>query len=70
MQINWAGLGSVLVVGLVAAVVFVSLFAVGVDALGRRSAGRSVALSTVVTVLCFAACVGVVGFGLYKIVVH
>ena len=65
MSINWSGLGLVFVAGLVAAVLFVALFSFGVSAWSRR--GVAVA-NSVLAVVCFALCVGVVGYGLYAIV--
>ena len=66
MTINWAGLGTVFLVALVASVLFVGRFSVGIGAWTRRG---EAALNSVLAVVCFALCVGVVGYGIFAIAV-
>ena len=64
MTINWAGLGTVFLVALVAAVLFVGLFSVGIGAWSRR--GEAV-LNNVVAVACFALCAAIIVYGIVAI---
>ncbi|HVV14463.1 hypothetical protein [Amycolatopsis sp.] len=72
MNIDWAALGSVFLIALVAVAALTSLFAVGVRGLAARTTAREgggsggAALSG--AVVCFAVCVAVVGYGIYLIV--
>lgn len=73
MKIDWAALGSVFVIALVAAVVITSLFAVGVRGLAaretaREGGGNGGTAGLTSAVICFAICVAVVGYGIYLIV--
>ncbi|MEU5692870.1 hypothetical protein [Actinosynnema sp. NPDC020468] len=70
MHVNWSALGQVLVVALVVGVGVVSLFSLGVlvgdrqtTEGGTRSSGASIA-----SILCFAACAAIVGYGVYLVV--
>ncbi|MFI9388119.1 hypothetical protein [Kutzneria sp. NPDC052558] len=64
MTINWGGLGEVFVVSIVAAVLFVSLFSVGIGAWTRR--GEAV-LNNVLAIVSFALCAAIVGYGIFAI---
>jgi hypothetical protein len=69
MHINWSGLGEVFVVALAAGVGIVVLFSLGIMSLGRRAeGGGSAAVSTTVAYVCFAACLAIVGYGIYLVV--
>lgn len=67
VSINWGALGEVFVVSFGAAVGVIVLFALGVNALAT-AAGPRAAAARPLAVLCFLACVLVVGYGLYLIV--
>jgi hypothetical protein len=67
MTINWAGLGAVFVVALVASVLFVGLFSVGIGAWARRG---EAALNNVLAIACFVLCAAVVGYGIVTIAVR
>ncbi|GHF79912.1 NAD/NADP transhydrogenase beta subunit [Amycolatopsis bartoniae] len=72
MKIDWAALGSVFLIALVAVAVLTSLFAVGVRGLAARTTAREGGTSggsgLTTAVVCFAICVAVVGYGIYLIV--
>lgn len=74
MNVNWAALGEVFLVGLVSVATLVTLFATGVRAVSQRVAARdrggSGAGGLTVAVLCFAACFAVVLYGLLMIISH
>ena len=65
MTINWGGLGEVFLVALVASVLFVGLFSVGIGAWTRR--GEAV-LNNVLAIGCFVLCVAIVGYGIFAVV--
>lgn len=72
MKIDWAALGSVFVIALVAVAVVTGLFAVGVRGLAARTVARegggtgTAGLTT--ALVCFAVCAAVVVYGVYLIV--
>ncbi|MFY1676336.1 MULTISPECIES: hypothetical protein [unclassified Streptomyces] len=72
MKIDWAALGSVFGVSLVATVALVGLFTLGIAGLARReratTQGAGTALSLAGAYACFAACAGAVAYGIYLIV--
>ncbi|MTD57189.1 hypothetical protein [Amycolatopsis pithecellobii] len=72
MKIDWAALGSVFLIAIVAVGVITSVFAFGVRGLAARTtareAGTSGASGLTTAVICFAICVSVVGYGIYLIV--
>ncbi|MEW2132434.1 hypothetical protein [Streptomyces sp. NPDC005435] len=72
MQIDWAAIGSVFGVSLVASVALVVLFTLGVGGLARRekaaARGESAALAVTGAYVCFAACAAAVAYGFYLIV--
>ncbi|QRP44911.1 hypothetical protein [Amycolatopsis sp. FDAARGOS 1241] len=72
MDIDWGSLGLVFVVALGAAVVLTVLFAYGVRGLAGREVARERGGSGVVqltgSIVCFAVCAAVVGYGIYLIV--
>ncbi|MGW1007196.1 hypothetical protein [Streptomyces sp. NPDC002520] len=73
MKIDWAAIGSVFGVSLVATVGLVALFTLGVTGLSRRekaaAQGNSAALAVTGAYICFAACAAAVAYGIYLIVV-
>jgi hypothetical protein len=72
MNIDWAALGSVFGVSLVATVAVVALFTLGIAGLSRRERaqahGGTAALATTGAYVCFAACVAAVAYGIQLIV--
>ena len=74
MNVNWAALGEVFVVGLAAVAGLVALFAIGVRGVSQRvvarTQGGSGAGGLTVAVSSFAACCLVVLYGLYLIIAH
>ncbi|WP_018545834.1 hypothetical protein [Streptomyces sp. LaPpAH-108] len=72
MHIDWAAIGSVFGVSLVATVALVVLFTLGVNGLARREKaaerGESAALAVTGAYVCFAACAAAVAYGFYLIV--
>jgi hypothetical protein len=69
MNINWSGLLEVFLIALAAGVGVVVLFSFGIVALGRRTEpGQSSPVATTVAVVCFLACVAMVGYGIYLVV--
>ena len=73
MTINWGDLGTVFIASLVATVCVVALFSVGVIGLSRvatlKEQGGSGVAPLTGSVICFAACVLIVAYGIYLIVV-
>ncbi|MGW3726419.1 hypothetical protein [Streptomyces sp. NPDC000851] len=72
MKIDWAALGSVFGVSLVATVALVGLFTLGIAGLSRReravAQGDSAALAVAGAYATFAACAAAVAYGIYLIV--
>ncbi|MFI7387707.1 hypothetical protein [Streptomyces sp. NPDC049813] len=72
MKIDWAALGSVFGVSLVATVALVGLFTLGVVGLSKRESaaerGDSAAAVTSGAYLCFALCAAAVAYGIFLIV--
>jgi hypothetical protein len=72
MHIDWSALGQVAIVSLVFGVGIAVLFAVGVNALSRRTVAieekKGAAPDSAVAGLCFLACVAAVIYGLYLII--
>ncbi|WP_395572689.1 hypothetical protein [Streptomyces sp. BK79] len=72
MSIDWAALGSVFGVSLVATVVLVGLFTLGIVGLSRQeravAQGGSAGLAVTGAYACFAACAAAVAYGIYLIV--
>lgn len=70
---QWSGLGLVAGAALVAAVIVVSLFSLGVVALGNatdaQQRGGSATTNQVLAYVCFAICAAVVAFGIVLIAV-
>ncbi|MBT2390346.1 MULTISPECIES: hypothetical protein [Streptomyces] len=74
MNIDWAALGSVFGVSLVATVALVGLFTLGIVGLTKQEAaaaggGGSAVLARTGAYACFAACAAAVSYGIYLIVV-
>ncbi|GGJ38106.1 hypothetical protein [Streptomyces brasiliensis] len=71
MKIDWAAIGSVFGVSLVATVALVAVFTLGVAGLSRReraaAQGNSAALAVTGAYVCFAACAAAVAYGIYLI---
>ncbi|MER5769909.1 hypothetical protein [Streptomyces sp. NPDC001985] len=72
MKIDWAALGSVFGVSLVATVVLVGLFTLGIIGMSKQATasggGGSVALARTGAYTCFALCVAAITYGIYLIV--
>ncbi|GGZ44026.1 hypothetical protein GCM10010387_42980 [Streptomyces inusitatus] len=74
MKIDWVALGSVFGVSLVATVVLVGLFTLGIIGLSKQpsaagqTGGGSVALFRGGAYLCFALCAAAITYGIYLIV--
>ncbi|MEU3860215.1 hypothetical protein AB0F03_23075 [Streptomyces sp. NPDC028722] len=72
MKIDWAALGSVFGVSLVATVGLVSLFTLGIAGLHRRekavAQGGTAGLAVTGAYLCFAACAAAVAYGIHLVV--
>ncbi|MFJ7153030.1 hypothetical protein ACIQVT_33350 [Streptomyces sp. NPDC100445] len=72
MKIDWAALGSVFGVSLVATVGLVTLFTLGVAGLNRRekaaAQGGTAGLAVTGAYLCFAACAAAVAYGIHLVV--
>ncbi|MFB7518305.1 hypothetical protein [Streptomyces sp. NPDC056144] len=72
MKIDWAALGSVFGVSLVATVALVGLFTLGIVGLGKQEEaeanGGSAALARTGAYACFALCAAAVAYGIYLIV--
>lgn len=69
MDINWSALGEVFGVSLLATVVLVGLFTVGImGSSGNRSeGGGTTALARTGAYACYALCAAVVAYGIYLI---
>ncbi len=72
MNIDWAALGSVFGVSLVATVLLVGLFTLGIVGLSKQeeatSQGGTAALARTGAYVCFALCAAAVSYGIYLIV--
>ncbi|MFF3752324.1 hypothetical protein ACFYYH_17965 [Streptomyces sp. NPDC002018] len=75
MKIDWAALGSVFGVSLVATVALVGLFTLGIVGLARRESAvaqgggtGTAALARTGAYACFALCAAAVAYGIYLIV--
>ncbi|MFD3488130.1 hypothetical protein [Streptomyces sp. NPDC058665] len=69
MNIDWAALGSVFGVSLVATVALVGLFTLGIVGLSKSAAPTgSVAAARTGAYVCFALCLAAVSYGIYMIV--
>jgi hypothetical protein len=72
VHVNWGALASVFFIALVAVVGVTGMFAIGVRGLSARVAARDTGGSGssgfATAMLCFSACVVVVGYGIYLIV--
>ncbi|MEW2084304.1 hypothetical protein [Streptomyces sp. NPDC005283] len=72
MSIDWAALGSVFGVSLVATVALVGVFTLGVVGLTKQESataqGGSAALARTGAYACFALCAAAVAYGIYLIV--
>ena len=72
MHIDWAALGSVFGVSLVATVSLVAVFTLGIVGLSRReravAQGDSATLALTGAYVCFAACAAAVTYGISLIV--
>ncbi|MFC8899416.1 hypothetical protein ACPCAE_06400 [Streptomyces cinereoruber] len=72
MKIDWAALGSVFGVSLVATVVLVGLFTLGIVGLTKQeeaeARGGSAALARTGAYACFGLCLAAVAYGIYLIV--
>ncbi|MFI6081902.1 hypothetical protein ACIBBB_13145 [Streptomyces sp. NPDC051217] len=76
MNIDWAALGSVFGVSLVATVALVGLFTLGIVGLSKSAAPTgggttgtgSVAVARTGAYVCFALCLAAVSYGIYMIV--
>ncbi|MER5462755.1 hypothetical protein ABT010_19140 [Streptomyces sp. NPDC002668] len=72
MSIDWAALGSVFGVSLVATVALVGLFTLGIVGLTKQESaaaqGGSAALARTGAYACFALCAAAVAYGIYLIV--
>ncbi|WP_432089316.1 hypothetical protein [Streptomyces sp. bgisy095] len=73
MKIDWAALGSVFGVSLVATVALVGLFTLGIVGLTKQeeaaARGGSATLARTGTYACFGLCLAAVAYGIYLIVV-
>lgn len=80
MNIDWAALGTVFGVSLVATVALVGLFTLGIVGLSKQqepaaqggsggSAGGSLMLARAGAYVCFGLCAAAVAYGIYMIVV-
>ncbi len=73
MKIDWAALGSVFGVSLVATVALVGLFSLGIVGLTKQeeatARGGSAALAHTGAYACFGLCLAAVAYGIYLIVV-
>ena len=69
MHINWSGLGEVFLIALVAGVGLVTLFSLGITALGRRADRTQPAgAATAVAGFSFLACAALLAYGLYLVI--
>jgi hypothetical protein len=73
MNIDWAALGSVFGVSLVATVALVGLFTLGIVGLSKQESaaaqGGSALLTRTGAYACFALCAAAVAYGIHLIVV-
>jgi hypothetical protein len=68
MDINWAALGEVFGVSLLATVALVGVFTLGiVGPSADRARGGSTALARTGAVVCYTVCAAVVAYGIYLI---
>ncbi|MFI1012118.1 hypothetical protein [Streptomyces sp. NPDC020965] len=73
MNIDWAALGSVFGISLVATVALVGLFTLGIIGLSKEPSasgqgGGSVAVARTGAYVCFALCLAAVSYGIFLIV--
>jgi ABC-type nickel/cobalt efflux system permease component RcnA len=72
MHVKWGSLGEIFVVSFGVTVLVVVVFALGILAASARQAAqeydRSTTTSTAAAAACFAACAGIVAYGLYLII--
>ncbi|MEU9448562.1 hypothetical protein [Streptomyces sp. NPDC048277] len=72
MSIDWAAIGSVFGVSLVATVGLVALFTLGIKGLSARARataqGNSAAPAVTAAYVCFAGCAAAVAYGIHLIV--
>ncbi|MEU8888407.1 hypothetical protein [Streptomyces sp. NPDC048442] len=72
MNIDWAALGTVFGVSLVATVGLVGLFTLGIVGLSKQASaaasGGSVAMARTGAYACFALCAAAVAYGIFLIV--
>jgi hypothetical protein len=72
VHIDWNAIGKVVIAGLVAGVGTVVIFSLGMAALGHRvtaiSNGGKGTLASTLAWCCFAACVTLLGLGLYLVI--
>ncbi|MFE0704085.1 hypothetical protein [Streptomyces sp. NPDC058872] len=72
MKIDWAALGSVFGISLVATVALVGLFTLGIVALSKQeeavARGGSAAPARTGAYACFGLCLAAVAYGIYLIV--
>ncbi|MBC9711856.1 hypothetical protein H9Y04_04635 [Streptomyces sp. TRM66268-LWL] len=72
MKIDWAALGSVFGVSLLATVLLVGLFTLGIMGLSKQEAateqGGSASLAVTGAYACFALCAAAVAYGIFLIV--
>jgi hypothetical protein len=68
MNIDWAALGSVFGVSLVATVGLVGLFTLGVVGLAKQGDGGAVTPVRAGAYACFALCAAAVAYGIFLIV--
>ena len=73
MGINWGDFAEVFVATVVAAVLVVTLFSVGVIGLSQQATakeqGQSGTSAFTGAVICFGLCIAIVGYGIFLIVV-
>ncbi|MET9727305.1 hypothetical protein [Streptomyces zaomyceticus] len=73
MKIDWAALGSVFGVSLVATLLLVGLFTLGIIGLSKQeqaaARGGSAAMARTGAYACFGLCLAAVAYGIYLIVV-
>jgi hypothetical protein len=69
MDIDWAALGQVFGVSLVASVGLVGIFTLGIvgSATGRAEGGGSTVLARTGAYVCYALCAAAVAYGIYII---
>ncbi|MFR9675496.1 hypothetical protein [Streptomyces sp. TR06-5] len=67
MDIDWAALGTVFGVSLLASVALVGVFTLGIAGSASRKDGSTSALARGGAYVCYALCAGAVAYGLYLI---